>query len=254
MQNLSKLFLYSSLATHVLCGINAYADTKNDQIDITNVAWIAGVDYRALDDYLQCMLQNPYASPDYLYQQLENISKFCGCLTGKQYHLPSMINAYDQEVKRLSKHHLKSNWVKSLQKYADKRDVVRSYHNYCMVDDDFDVQQDLIDVSNKGVFVFAHTDYDYESLKYDIDNNICSAPWLIEEVPPKITFGAVSWIAGRILATVASAELVVVAGVLQALGITMTVEYVASSYQNDWDARREKKQYGDIRQIDMKYN
>ena len=262
MFNRNTFILHSCLASMLLQSIpTPLVSDIQREIDISNTCayYGYGQDQSALDGYLQNLVNNPYAAPDYLFYQVECIAKYVASTTGRQVHLPSMISTLDSDLKRVCGQHIVDKWKKSMQKYMDKRDTVYNYHNYCSVEDELDDEIDWLDVSNKACFVLIASDYEFQHLKNTVDYNQGIAPWMIDDIPPKVTWGAAAFIAGRLLCMAANKEATIIGGVFQALGICMIYEYNANEDQKNWDKKQEQKKNHDgnidIRQgqMDMPY-
>lgn len=232
--------------------VSVHADTRDlDNYDVCNKAYRA--DYTQINNCLDNLLDNPYASPDYIFYQIEQMSMCVRAFTGKHIYLKAGLQQYEQVIMHATGKKFESKWIKSLAKYMDKRDGVMQHHNYCAkeVEDEED-GFNFEDVANVGCFAVSVNYYEQGELYDRIGCSQQIAPWTIDDVPPKVTFSVGSYIAGYVLCAIGGAEVVVVGGILKGLGICMGVEHCATSCQRQHDERHSKKdpdQPVDIRQF-----
>ncbi len=207
-------------------------------------------DYRQLNDCIDNLVYNPYASPDYIFQQIEQLRMCIKSYTGKNVHLNSCLQQFVTTYKSLAGKSINDEWVNSISKYMQSRDSLVKQNNYCYRDEDED---DFIceDLANKCWVIMSLNMYDETQLMDNVRYSQQVAPWSIDDVPPKITFSVGSFIAGCVLIASGTGEIIIVGRILQSLGLCMAIEHSASTCQKQYDDKQQKKKkekgYVDIR-------
>lgn len=201
MGNIIRLVFCGIMSLWSLCGLDAYNDVEN--LVYTNHR---NPDENYVNDAVNGMISHPYSSPDYLLQQVYIVKGFSEQFCGMNFDLVNILKVIDREVQLIDKKRkISDKHLTSLINFIQKRNG--SYHQgkifgysinlMCLEGDDF-CQGDL-NVINKGIFDLPFKYYELDEIVYDVKHCKDIAQTVIDEVPPRLTFGVFLSIVGELL-------------------------------------------------------
>jgi len=190
MGNIVRALLCGFMSVWALCSLDA-----NDDVDVI-AKRRPGENY--VNDAVNSMISNPYSSPDYLLQQVYVVKGYAEQLYGIRMDLVKILRDVNREIEMFDKRRkIPDKHMSSLVSFIEKRSAMYDINKMCS---DFDTpyHSDL-NIANECVFEVPFKYYELDEIIYDVKHCQDIAQTVIDEVPPRLTFGVFLSIAGELL-------------------------------------------------------
>lgn len=196
--------------------------------DTSNVCYVSQDRHDVINGCVNNLINYPYSSPEYLFEQLYIIKNSIETFTGQHYDLKSTIVSVSNQLKARTGKGIPKKQLNSMLEYVGRKDTHLDHYYACRPEACPDLE-----VANMGVFAVSFNYYEDGMLLDTLNNNHSTAPFTLKDVPPRVLISTILTSVGEFLSRSPKPEARKAGDILKGIGLTMLVEYVAQHCEND---------------------